>query len=324
MQGRAHARTRAGRCRAGANVGTPIAQPPCMTRTADLLRPLLFLLLAIVSLPALSDEPDVDKARRQLESIAASLERYEHDAEMAQARETLLAIQAEAQALIDSRAPELQSLDARLAELGEASEGQDEARDVTRERRSLQEQRAAVDAELRQARLALVEGTQLLERIAARRQQRFFGMLSERTTPPWRPAFWRQLADSAPRDLARLERLQAETAKTVRTHWQNAGIQPLASLGVAVLLAAAAWWLGHRGRSAPARLRVLLALVASICIVQLLRGALLPDSPPAGVAALASLAMALGVFVVVATTLGSALLSAGRPSWRLPAISDAG
>lgn len=309
-----------------------------MTRTADLLRPLLFLLLAIVSLPALSDEPDVDKARRQLESIAASLERYEHDAEMAQARETVLAIQAEAQALIDSRAPELQSLDARLAELGEASEGQDEARDVTRERRSLQEQRAAVDAELRQARLALVEGTQLLERIAARRQQRFFGMLSERTTPPWRPAFWRQLADSAPRDLARLERLQAETAKTVRTHWQNAGIQPLASLGVAVLLAAAAWWLGHRvpavaanrvppgrlRRSAPAMLRVLLALVASICIVQLLRGALLPDTPPAGVAALASLAMALGVFVVVATTLGSALLSAGRPSWRLPAISDAG
>src|SRR5690606_31186766 len=128
MQGRAHGRTRAGRCRAGANVGTPIAQPPRMTRTADLLRPPLFLLLAIVSLPALSDEPDVDKARRQLESIAASLERYEHDAEMAQARETVLAIQAEAQALIDSRAPELQSLDARLAELGEASEGQDEAR----------------------------------------------------------------------------------------------------------------------------------------------------------------------------------------------------
>jgi len=308
-----------------------------MHRTAFLLRPLLLLCL-VLGAPALADEPDVDAGRRQLETIATRLERYEHDAELAKAREAVLEIQAAAQALIDGRTPELQSLDARLAELGEVPEGQDEPGDVARERRALQDQRAAVDAELRQARLAVVEGTQLLERIATLRQQRFFGMLSERTTPPWRPAFWRQLAASAPRDLGRVRKLWHAVVEASREHWKAAGLQPLVSLGLAVLLAAGAWWLGRRipelatrhvppgrlRRSAPPTLRVLLALVAALCVAQLVRGALLPDAPPAAVAALAGHALALAVFVAVATALGSALLSVDRPSWRLPAISDAG
>ncbi|TWH09471.1 DUF3772 domain-containing protein, partial [Pseudoxanthomonas taiwanensis] len=190
-----------------------------MHRTAFLLRPLLLLCL-VLGAPALADEPDVDAGRRQLETIATRLERYEHDAELAKAREAVLEIQAAAQALIDGRTPELQSLDARLAELGEVPEGQDEPGDVARERRVLQDQRAAVDAELRQARLAVVEGTQLLERIATLRQQRFFGMLSERTTPPWRPAFWRQLAASAPRDLGRVRKLWHAVVEASREHWK--------------------------------------------------------------------------------------------------------
>src|SRR5690606_12445542 len=223
-------------------------------------------------------------------------------------------------------------------ELGEVADGQAEARDVSRERRTLQDQRAAVDAELRQARLAVVEGSQLLERIAAMRQQRFFGLLSERTTPPWRPAFWRQLAASAPRDSSRLERLWQQTRDASLSHWKEAGIQPLVSLVVAGLVLAGSWLLrlrltgmaatrvpaGRLRRSAPAMLRVVLALVASLCVMQLLRGALLPDNPPAAVAAIASRVVALGVFVAVATSLGRALLSVSRPSWRLPAISDAG
>ncbi|KAF1699836.1 DUF3772 domain-containing protein [Pseudoxanthomonas suwonensis] len=309
-----------------------------MRRTSFLLRPFLLLCLLFVALPALCEDPDVDKGRRQLETISAQLERYRDDAALAKARETVMGIQAEAQALIDSRSPELQSLDARLAELGEVADGQAEARDVSRERRTLQDQRAAVDAELRQARLAVVEGSQLLERIAAMRQQRFFGLLSERTTPPWRPAFWRQLAASAPRDSSRLERLWQQTRDASLSHWKEAGIQPLLSLAVAGLVLAGSWLLrlrltgmaatrvpaGRLRRSAPAMLRVVLALVASLCVMQLLRGALLPDNPPAAVAAIASRVVALGVFVAVATSLGRALLSVSRPSWRLPAISDAG
>lgn len=309
-----------------------------MRRTPFLLRPLLVLLLAWLTLPALAAEADLDKGRRQLEVISARVDTYEDDATLAQARETVLGIQSTAQALIDSRTPELQSLDARLAELGEVTEGQEEARDVTRERQALQEQRAAVDAELRQARLAVVEGGQLLERIAAMRQQRFYGVLSERTTPPWRPAFWRRLSDSATRDQRRLRALRDEAVEASRAHWNRAGMQPPVSLGLAVLLALGTGWLAGRipavaarrvpagplRRSAPAVLRVLLALFGSLCVAQLLRGALLPDVPPPRIAELASLALGLVVFVATTTTVGHVLLSARRPSWRLSAISDAG
>ena len=309
-----------------------------MHRTALLLRPLLVLLLACLALPALAAEPGLDEGRLQLEVISAQVDTYEDDAALAQARETVLQIQSTAQALIDGRTPELQSLDARLAELGEVAEGQEEARDVTRERQALQEQRAAVDAELRQARLAIVEGGQLLERIAAMRQQRFYGVLSERTTPPWRPAFWRRLADSSTRDQRRLRALREEAVEASRTHWNSAGLQPVTSLALAVLLALGTWWLAGRAtaaaatrvppgplrRSAPAVLRVLLALFGSLCVAQLLRGALLPDVPPPRIAALAALATGLVVFVATTTTVGHVLLSARRPSWRLSAISDAG
>src|SRR5690606_12006688 len=97
-----------------------------MRRTALLLRPLLFLLLACLALPVRADGPDLDKARRQLETIATRLERYDNDADLAGARETVLDIQAAAQALIDARTPELESLDARLAGLGEPPAGQPE------------------------------------------------------------------------------------------------------------------------------------------------------------------------------------------------------
>lgn len=308
-----------------------------MRRIPCLLRPLL-LLLAMLALPALAAEPDLDQGRRQLATFSARVDSYGDDATLAHTRERVLAIQAGAQALIDTRTPELQSLDARLAELGEAGEAQEEAGDVTRERQGLQEQRAAVDADLRQARLAIVEGGQLLERIAALRQQLFYNQLAQRTTPPWRPAFWRQLDRSSGRDARRLGALRDELLQASRSHWQEAGVQPFASLGLAALLALAAWWLGRRlnplattrvpagplRRSAPPVLHVLLALLSSLCVTQLLRGALLPDVPPPRVAELAHLAVGLGVFVAVIGTVGHVLLAVQRPSWRLPAISDAG
>lgn len=309
-----------------------------MRRTALLLRPLLFLLLACLALPVRADGPDLDKARRQLETIATRLERSDNDADLAGARETVLDIQAAAQALIDARTPELESLDARLAGLGEPPAGQPEPAEVARERQALLQERAALDAQLRQARLALVESGQLLDRIAVLRQQRFGELLLERTTPPWRPAFWRQLGASAPRDVARLQALWRQAADAARGHWREGTLQPAVSLALAVLLTLGAAWLGRRlpalvaartpagplRRSGPAMARVLLALLATLCVVQLLRGALLPETLPASLAALAGRATGLAVFVTVAATLGRALLSVDRPSWRLPAISDEG
>ena len=156
---------------------------------------LLALLLALLAAaPALAQAPSLDQARQQLERIDARLDAQQDDAALQAWRDAVLKIQAQAEQAITERTPQLQALDARLAELGEAAAGQgQEATDVTRERRNLQQQRNQVDAELRQAKLASVESGQLLERITATRQESFHDTLFARTSAPWDPAFWRDL-----------------------------------------------------------------------------------------------------------------------------------
>jgi len=306
-------------------------------RKAPLLA-LLCLLLALV--PALAAETgSVDQARDQLAAIARELDKQVEDIELLRAREAVLRIQDEAQKRVDARTPELESLDARLAQLGQAPEDGREPADVARERRSLQGQRNALDAELRQAGLAVVEAGQLLERIASARQARFHERLAERTTPPWRLAFWQDLADNAPRDLRRLDALWQESARTVRAHWADTPGRPAGLLLAALVVLGLGCWLGwgwvprlvagklpqgRLRRSAPAVARVVIATMAALIVTSLLRAALLPVRPPEQVAALASLAAGLVVFSTFVTVLGSVLLSARKPSWRLPAISDAG
>jgi potassium efflux system protein len=306
-------------------------------RTAPLLA-LLWLLLALA--PALAaDTAPVDQAREQLAAISRGLDKQTEDIELLRTRETVLRIQEEAQKWVAARTPELESLDARLAQLGEAPADGREPADVVRERKALQGQRNTLDAGLRQAGLAVVEAGQLLEQIASARQARFHDRLAERTTPPWRAAFWQDLADSAPRDLRRLDALWQQAARTVRTHWTAWPGRSAGLLGAALALVGLAGWLGwgwvpglvagklppgRLRRSAPALVRVAIATVAAVFITHLLRAALLPPRAPEQVTALADLAAGLAVFATFVTVLGSVLLSARRPSWRLPAISDAG
>ena len=298
------------------------------------------LLALLLALPAFAQAPSLDQARQQLEKIGAALPEQDDDASLQASRDAVLKIQALAEKTIAERSPQLDSLDARLAELGEGptAEGQ-EAVEVTRERRELQEQRNEVDAELRQARLTVVESGQLLDRIAAQRQAAFHQTLSRRTTPPWNPRFWSELADSRDRDQARVLGLWQQTRETVAGHWRAGPVRSPLLLALAALVAVVVGWFGVRTvpklvgrhippgrlrRSAPAVARLLLSTLAAWWIVSLLRAALLPADAPAAVAHLASLAGGLLVFGTFVTTLGAVLLAVRSPSWRLPAISDEG
>ncbi|WP_028918520.1 DUF3772 domain-containing protein [Pseudoxanthomonas suwonensis] len=298
------------------------------------------LLALLLAMPAFAQAPSLDQARQQLEKIGAALPEQDDDPSLQASREAVLKIQALAEKTIAERGPQLDSLDARLAELGEgpAATGQESA-DVTRERRELQEQRNEVDAELRQARLTVVESGQLLDRIAAQRQAAFHQTLSRRTTPPWNPRFWSELADSRGRDQARVLGLWQQTRETVAGHWRAGPVRSPLLLALAALVAVVVGWFGARTvpklvgrhippgrlrRSAPAVARLLLSTLAAWWIVSLLRAALLPADAPAAVAQLARLAGGLLVFGTFVTTLGAVLLAVRSPSWRLPAISDEG
>ena len=302
---------------------------------------LLSLLLALLAAaPALAQAPSLDQARQQLERIDARLDAQQDDAALQAWRDAVLKIQAQAEQAITERTPQLQALDARLAELGEAAPGQgQEAADVTRVRRNLQQQRNEVDAELRQAKLASVESGQLLERITATRQESFHDTLFARTSAPWAPAFWRDLAASGDRDKRRMDGLWRRSGAAVAAHWQANPARSVLLLGLAVLVVVVVGWFGVRTlprlvgrhippgrlrRSAPAVVRVLLATLAAVWTVSLLDSALLPSDRPEAVARLAALAGGLLVFAVFVNALGSVLLSVRSPSWRLPPISDEG
>ncbi len=312
----------------------PLRSPPRL--------PFLPLLLALLfaAWPALAQTPSQDKARQQLEQIGAQLDGQKDQASLQASREAVLKLQARAEKTIAERTPQLQSLDARLAELGDGPAGpEQEAPEVARERRDLQQQRNDVDAELRQARLASVEAGQLLERIATERQQAFHRTLSERTTPPWSPRFWRDLAGNREHDAARVSRLWEDTREAMAQRWQSGPLRSSLYLVLAGLVAVVVGWFGARTvprlvgrhippgrlrRSAPAVARVLLSTLAAIWIVGLLHAALLPANPPAAVGQLASLAGGLLIFGTFITALGAVLLAVRSPSWRLPAISDDG
>jgi len=302
----------------------------------------LLACLLLLPLTAWSQEQDTaptpEQLRVQLAEAGRTLDKAEDDPALIAARDRLATIQDQARRAIAARTPQLESLDARLAELAadpeQAAGG--ESREVTRQRERLQDERNALDAELRQARLVQVESGQLLDQVSGIRQERFRAALWERRTPPYLPGFWRDLARNAAQDRARLRGFGDE----LRGAWQAAAPSPthvsvLAAIAVAIALIA--WLLIRRAVPAlacrwlpPGRLRRSAAALASVGIatfatvwIAILARSLLGTAPPERVATLAGSIVGATVLAAVVTSLGNVLISAQRPSWRLPAISDA-
>ena len=310
--------------------------PPSMRQSVLSLTFLCLFALAGAA-PAQQPPADMTQARVELAAIDAGLERSHEEEDLLRARDSVLAIQAGADQAVAERSPELESLDARLAGLGDApADGGTEPVEIARQRLALQKQRNALDTEIRTARLTSVESAQLLDRIAGLRQARFRATLWERTTPPYLPRFWRALVSSEQRDRARLDGVWNEAAAAFAGSLRAQPARAPLLLALAVLVAVVARWInrsllqrlatrwlpaGRLRRSGPALASVLVSLVATWLAATLLRG-LLGDDPPARIDGLAGAFVGLVTFAALIVGLGRALLSHKRPSWRLPAISD--
>lgn len=302
-----------------------MAQAPTPARTAS----------AAAEEPAL---PAVDELRRQLDAIPQKLG---EDDDGRKLLADVNAIGKAAEQLTTRRAEALADIDSRLAGLGPAPAkgAPPDARDVAEQRASLGKQRAAVDAELKLARLVAVDAEQRGTELIRQRREQFQTALTTRTDSPLGGAYWRALRNAAPGDLARLNALGLELRDTVAqtlTSTQRAAF--LSSLVGALLLAVAGTWLAERAlvRLAPTRLpagRLRRSLLASTSVlayvlligsaVQLAWTGLAVDgelSEP--LRALAQATVRLAVFAAFIVGLGHALLSRKRSSWRLPGISD--
>lgn len=286
-----------------------------------------------------ADAPaDIATLRSQLTALPKSAETSEEARLLVRQVD---AIGTAAQKLIDLRTGQLNDLNARLGELGPApAAGTTEDPDITRQRATLTRERNGVDADIRLARLVVVDAQQRATELLNKRRQDFEARLTERTASPLSPVFWRGIADAWPDDRDRLTPLLDELRAAASAALSPANRAVVLSALLLVLgLITLGNMLAERGLVALAqrilpggRLRRSLLVIAVVFVNMLLvalalhgfRG-LLEDRQLLGEAARELVKELIGValFMTFVLSLGRALLANARRSWRLPPIADA-
>lgn len=304
------------------------------------------LLAAALCSPALSQttpapnaEPTVEELRAQLDKIPDAVQSND---DVRVLLEQLKGIGAATDKFITSRSGQLNDLNARLGELGNAPAGGAAAEDpdITRQRAALTKERNALDADIRLARLVTVDAQQRGSDLLAKRRALFEAQLTERAPSPLGREFWSDIHDAWATDIARLRALGAELKSGFTAARQPEHVLPvLGGVIAALLLALLGNWAAENGlarlaaRVLPAgRLRrslLVIAVVATnVALVALAAQGVFamldayevwgPQSRKLGQAVVQS-----SIFIAFVVGLGRALLSNARPSWRLPPIPSA-
>ncbi|WP_017462326.1 DUF3772 domain-containing protein [Dyella ginsengisoli] len=316
------------------------------------LRLLLTLLLLLGSATAAARQADApatpptpDQAlaqmRGQLDGIKKALDSQPDTAALTDLRNQALAVQDQASQLATSLSPQVQAAQAQLAVLGPVPDkNTTETPEVRNQRRKLEKAAADVDAQMKQAQLMGQEAEQLATQLSDLRRNAFQARLAERTATPFSRAFWSDPLRSLPADLHRLRNLGDDLRDAIVAAWLPPNRTPfLACLLAAALLLGVGRWLlergllrftqnrvpaGHLRRSALALAIALLTalntgLAAELALQSLDWNGLLDGD----LHALGLQMVRLALLSAYIAGLGRALLSATRPSWRMPGLSDA-
>jgi potassium-dependent mechanosensitive channel len=307
-------------------------------RLAILIGFLILLTLTWAAHAQPSDEAvarqTLDTARRNVAAVQKAIDTATDDAELSRLRASAQAARVEGDAAAVPLAAALESVQARLGQLGALAAGLKESPEVAAQRAQLEKSRTELDAQIKLSRLLAVEVEQATAEIASRRRQQFQARLGERAASILGPNFWAEVRQDLPQDVARLAALgvEAETALRTAPGWLLAAV-PL-GLG---LIAALRWWLGGvlmrltSTRVPPSRLRrSLRALtlvgmaVATVALVTLTLGSLFSAQEDAAglLPRLGAILFGTACFSAYIAGLGHALLSPGRPSWRLSTLPD--
>lgn len=318
---------------------------------------LTFALLALVSLTAFA-QPEPPKpaqqaketrdsgsflkgASQQVASIRKALAGEVDEATLDDLRDQAADIRASADRIAAERTPDLDSLNARIAVLGPAPQKGEapEGADIAAERSALEQQRSALDAEIKSAKSISVEAGQLAGDIAEKRRANFQARLTERTASPLTPTFWKNLASNLANDKARLDALRNGAATAVADGFApDNRVHAIVGIVVAILLIVLGRWWAERAlmrltsdRMPHGRLRRSALALAFVVVATIFTGFgaqavwigldwhnAFSDTENQLARALVG-AVFFGSFVA---GLGRALLSPGRPSWRLPEITN--
>jgi len=323
----------------------PPTTPPRPVRRTGLsfVRAWLIAWCVLLALPApgfaqAPPPPDpaalLDSARKEMEGIRAIQVDTLDDSGMEAFGKRVESVQTQANSAATAFTPELADVQARLAELGTPAEGVKESPDIAAHRAQLMRQVSMLDSQIKLARLLAVEAEQAAATASAQRRSQFSAKLGERSPAILGPTFWKELGDGLPAELRRFERWR--TGLTGALGSVPAGRWLAVAAAVAVLLglgvACQRLLLHLSATRVPAgRLRRSLHAVGVVAAWTLAPGlaahviALAMESGDA--LTVADARLVAGVEAIVwfggfTAGLGIALLSSGKPSWRLPPIPD--
>ena len=285
----------------------------------------------------------IDQAGDDLSDAMTALRRRTlSDAEIRAQLAEVPPIRADLDVALASLKPHLADADARLAQLGPApARGQPaEAAETAATRAALAQARGVIDAEVKQARLLAIEADQITATLNQRLRDNFSHRLWTQSRSVLDPGLWREFATSTPIDLGRLAVAGREEARVLSGAARRTGA--VAALIIAILFGFALagpgrailnrW--GYRradADAAPEPLRrsgvalwlVAVAVVTALVAGLLVRAALIGEGVLTPVfAQVATLAVRGVVFAATLEALGRAVLSPGRPRWRMAPLSD--
>jgi len=281
--------------------------------------------------------PDIAELRAQLDKLPKSADTGEEARGLVRQVAT---IADGAQKFVALRTSQLNDLNARLGELGAApASGTTEDPDISRQRTALTRERNAVDADIRLAKLVVVDAQQRANELLNKRRADFEAQLTERAASPLTADFWRDIADAWPDDVERLQPLAQELRDAAAGAAEAGHRAPvLGALALALLVVTLGNVLAERllvrlaQRVLPGgRLRRSLLVIAIVGVNLLLvalavRGLILTFDAHGLLGEqtrrLAKVAQGALLFVAFVVSLGRAMLANARPSWRLPPIAD--
>lgn len=285
---------------------------------------------------AVAADQKLDALRKLITQIQEAIEGKAEldDATLSQMKTDALAASAEADNIAKELNPQLSSVQARLVELGKAATGVKEAADVVGLRSQLDRDNRALDAQVKLARLLVVEADQISEQVTTVRRAQLQARLGERSASILAASFWSQLHAEFPQNAQRLGALIDEMSIAARA--TPLMVWAVLLLGMMTLLLARIWagrYLvklastrvphGRLRRSLHALILTLLSVVTPFLIAELLKLGMdwnnaLSEKTSSFIGNIIG-AICFGGFVA---GLGYALLSPGRPSWRLLPLQD--
>ncbi|ALV09113.1 small-conductance mechanosensitive channel [Roseateles depolymerans] len=308
-----------------------------------LMRGLLLSLLLGATALAAAQAPDnappdpaqlLEAARKDMDAVRGLQDDTLDDAATLQLRKRALSAQTQAQEAASALEPELQDVQARLAQLGKPADGVKESADVAKQRAELMAAVSRLDSQIKLARLMAVEAEQAAATALENRRSQLGARLGEKVDALVGVQFWRKLARDSGSDLRRLQDFGDEW----RTRLSGVSAGQWLALGAAVAVLMLLQFGVQRGvatltahRVAPGRLRrslyaggVLLTrtlmpgLIGHVAVLVLSLG----DNPTARLDRWLQHAEAIVWFGAFVYGLASALLMPRKPSWRLPPIPD--